>query len=289
MPRAGLFAVYPPKSRWGAVPPAPVFWAHLDRKLAKSHPPLDLATLSKAISDQLIPEPEEIASMPTEARSAGEDPDRRYFLHGPAVGGPAPKKGRPLLVVLPGGPGTAEFRTFVKLIGKNSGGDEWLVAQLIAKKWTEKQEVIWPTERTRVTGQKFSTEEFIDSVIAEVTRLREVDPKRIVVLAWSSGGPAAYSHALRPNTAIPVDRYFISQSVFHTESLPPLAGAKGKRFYLHHSRTDAMCEFADAEEARDRLRPAGAAVELVEYEGGHGWYGDMYDQIRKGIGWLLAG
>jgi predicted esterase len=38
--------------------------------------------------------------------------------------------------------------------------------------------------------------------------------------------------------------------------------------------------------ARDVLRRQGAAVEFAEYEGGHGWQGDVYGNIRQGLEWL---
>ena len=38
--------------------------------------------------------------------------------------------------------------------------------------------------------------------------------------------------------------------------------------------------------ARDSLREAGAKVEFVEYNGGHGWHGDVFGNLRKGIEWL---
>jgi hypothetical protein len=34
------------------------------------------------------------------------------------------------------------------------------------------------------------------------------------------------------------------------------------------------------------LRKSGAITELVPYEGGYGWHGDVYAQIRRGIRWL---
>ncbi len=287
MPRSGLFAVYPASARWEKESPSPVFWTHVEKKLKGAHPPLELSALRAAIEAQLTPEPEDVASIPTESRLAGGDADRRYFIHGPIVPESArPKAGHPLLVVLPGGSGTADFRAFVKRIGRSGAGKEWLVAQLVSKKWTESQYSVWPTARSRVSGQRFSTEEFIDSVIEEVVRLRSIDRDRIVVLAWSSSGPAVYAHALGRAGRVPVSRYFVSQSVFHPAVLPALTGAKGKRFFLHHSRTDETCAFVDSERARDQLSPAGATVSLVEYEGGHGWHGDMFGQIRSGLEWL---
>jgi hypothetical protein len=41
-----------------------------------------------------------------------------------------------------------------------------------------------------------------------------------------------------------------------------------------------------AEQARDRLTENGAKVHLATYDGGHGWRGDLYSDIGKGIEWL---
>jgi predicted esterase len=41
-----------------------------------------------------------------------------------------------------------------------------------------------------------------------------------------------------------------------------------------------------AEQAEKELKTAGAEVKLVEYEGGHGWRGDVFGAIRDGILWL---
>jgi hypothetical protein len=41
-----------------------------------------------------------------------------------------------------------------------------------------------------------------------------------------------------------------------------------------------------AKRAERDLASAGAAVKLAEYDGGHGWRGGLYDQIRGGVEWL---
>jgi len=38
--------------------------------------------------------------------------------------------------------------------------------------------------------------------------------------------------------------------------------------------------------ARDSLAKNGARVTLATYEGGHGWYGDVYGNISAGLLWL---
>jgi predicted esterase len=41
-----------------------------------------------------------------------------------------------------------------------------------------------------------------------------------------------------------------------------------------------------AEQAAKELKKSGAAVKLATYEGGHGWRGNLYDNIREGVEWL---
>jgi predicted esterase len=41
-----------------------------------------------------------------------------------------------------------------------------------------------------------------------------------------------------------------------------------------------------AKAAEEQLQKNGAAVLLKTYEGGHGWHGDVYGRVRKGIEWL---
>jgi len=65
--------------------------------------------------------------------------------------------------------------------------------------------------------------------------------------------------------------------------LPGGDGAKGKPFFIDHSPDDKRCAFKLAEQARDALKKAGASVEFVTYEGGHGWNGDVFGRLKKGI------
>ena len=109
------------------------------------------------------------------------------------------------------------------------------------------------------------------------------DPKSIFTLSWSSSGPAAYAIALADKT--PVTGSYIAMSVFHPADLP-LARAKGRTFYIEHSPEDQVCPFAMAEEAKAALEKQGAIVELNSYGGGHGWQGNVFGRVRKGIDWL---
>ena len=46
----------------------------------------------------------------------------------------------------------------------------------------------------------------------------KIDPKRVFMLGWSSGGPPCYAEAFRKET--PVTRAFIAMSVFKANQMP---------------------------------------------------------------------
>ena len=226
---------------------------------------------------------EDVADITSQDLLAGKDENKRYFLVGPHKGATAPKKGYGLLVVLPGGDGSADFHPFVKRIYKNSVPEGYLLAQPVAVKWTEEQQIVWPTDKNRVDGMKFSTEEFVDAVIKDVGNRHKLDPERIFTLTWSSSGPAAYAISL---TSKKVTGSFIAMSVFKPDLLPPLEKAKGHGYFLYHSPDDNVCPFEMAEQAAKDLEKSGARVKLATYEGGHGWRAGLYDHIREGVEWL---
>jgi hypothetical protein len=77
---------------------------------------------------------DDVADVPSQDLKAGKDDNKRYFLIGPAKGAKAPKGGYGLVVVLPGGAGTADFHPFVKRIYKNALPEGYLAAQPVAVK-----------------------------------------------------------------------------------------------------------------------------------------------------------
>ena len=227
----------------------------------------------------------DVADVSYEDRLAEEDENKRYFLIGANEGAEPPEGGYRLLVVMPGGAGGANFNPFVRRIFKNALSGKYLVAQVISKQWDEGQfdRLVWPTKNNPWPDMKFSTEEFVESVIREVTNAHTINPDHIYTLSWSSGGPAAYAVSLQENTA--VKGSFVAMSIFKPDQLPPLEIAKNHAYYLLHSPQDFI-PMAMPETARDRLGATGASVILQTYEGGHGWRGDVYGMIRSGITWL---
>jgi predicted esterase len=241
-----------------------------------------VAFVAGSLSGRLVAQ-DDVADVTSQDLRAGNDENKRYFLIEPVGGTSAPKQGFGLVVLLPGGDGSAEFHPFVKRIYKNAVLEGYLLAQPVALKWTEAQTIVWPTEKNSVEGMKFSTEAFVDAVIKDVDDRHDVDPARIFTLTWSSSGPAAYAASL---TNKRVTGSFIAMSVFKPDVLPPLEGAKGHAYFLYHSPDDRVCPFRMAEQAAKNLEQSGATVKLLTYKGGHGWRGPLYDHIREGVDWL---
>jgi len=233
------------------------------------------------------PATDDIADVASEKSHAADDPKKTYFLIHARDGAEPPGAGYKLLVVLPGGDGSEAFHSFVKRVYQRGLPDGYLVAQLVAIKWTSGQRIVWPHQRSKVSGMAFTTEQFVEAVIADVKKRYQIDGKHVFTLSWSSGGPAAYAVSLQPNSA--VTGSYVAMSVFKPRYLPPLAGAKGHCYYIEHSPADRTCPFGMAQTAVDELSQNGAKVTLSTYQGGHGWRGDVYGRIRKGIAWLEAG
>lgn len=222
--------------------------------------------------------------LPTQDLKAGGDARMRYFVHGPKKGAKQPRDGWRLLYVLPGGDGGEGFKGFVKNIRRQALSDEYVEVQLVAAKWMEDQPIVWPSKGVPLEEARFTTEEFFAAVHKDVTKAFKVDPKYVFALGWSSGGTPVYALTLAEKS--PVKGAYVAMSVFKPKELPKLDGAKGKPFFIDHSPQDDRCPFRMAEEARDALKKAGAAVEFVTYEGGHGWKGAIWDRLRKGVAHL---
>jgi predicted esterase len=212
------------------------------------------------------------------------DRNLQYELIGAPGELTTPEDGYKLLVVLPGGDGGADFTPFVKRIWKYSLDDSYFIVQLIAPEWNKNQRVVWPTKELPETGMKTSTEEFLFGAVAELQSRTKINDKHIFALGWSSGGPAAYATSVTEGS--PLTGTFAAMSVFKPSAMGDLAGAKGHAYYLLHSQNDQVCPFRMAEEAAKVLQEHGAKTKLVTYEGGHGWQGDVFGNIRAGVAWL---
>ena len=227
---------------------------------------------------------DDVAGVVSEERFAGQDKNKRYFLIGGGERAKAPVAGFGLVIVLPGGDGGTGFSAFVKRIYKKSLPEEYLLAELVAVKWTDKQQVVWPSKKSAAEKQGFSTEEFIEAVVKDIRAKYRLNNNHIFTLSWSSGGPAAYSYSLQKEQS--ATGSFIAMSVFKPENLGPLEHAKGHAYFIFHSPTDTTCPISMAEAAAEALKKNGATVKLQKYGGGHSWPSYPYGRIASGIRWL---
>lgn len=226
----------------------------------------------------------DVADVPAEDLLVNSNERMRYFRIGPRKDAEAPDGGYKLVVIMPGGDGSAQFHPFVRRLYQNSLGDDYLAVQPVAFKWNDRQQIVWPTRTNPVEGQKFSTEEFVENVIQDVSKTYPINKDFIFTLSWSSSGPAAYALSLAEKTS--VTGSYIAMSVFKPDTLPPLKQADGHAYFLDHSPQDRICPFRMAEAAEEQLKERGASVMLNTYEGGHGWRGNVYGRVTQGIGWL---
>jgi predicted esterase/HEAT repeat protein len=261
------------------------WWARNKARYPEAVRRLEIPRLGKNLkpADPLA----DVADVPAQDLRAGGDARKRYFLIGARKGAKPPAGGYGLLIVLPGDDGGAKFHPFLRRLYKNVLNDRWLIVQAVAPQWDEKQfnQVTWPRAGLRYPAAKFTTEQFIDALLADVKAKVPIDRKRVFLLGWSSGGPPCYSLALRKDS--PITGAFIAMSVFHKPELAlALKNARGRTFYLLQSPDDEVTEFRFAEAAEKVLRAAGARVKLQSYKGGHGWHGDVWGMIAEGLAWL---
>lgn len=212
-------------------------------------------------------------------------PKSRYFRIDPQNGTKTPAAGFGLLVVLPGGPGTADFLPWVENGIVAQLPKDFVGVMLTAPKWTENQAIVWPTEQDKVVGMRYGTEAYVRAVVADVQKAQVIDEKRRYVLAWSSSGPAVYQLLLSDDS--PFVGAYIAMSVFRGLG-KQARRVHGIRFVLDQSPEDRITKFTFAERAQTELTAAGGIVRLLTYQGGHGWLDDPQARLRSGLQWLLG-
>ncbi len=219
-------------------------------------------------------------------RMVGTNTNQEYFLIEHKSG--AADRARGLILILPGGTGSADFLPFcANVLAVYGFPEDFVAAQLIAPQWsTKKNRVVWPSKIFPDRRSKFSSEQFLAAVIKDVCSSRNIDGRFIFTLGWSSSGHVLYSASISdPN----VRGSIIVMSRFLRKRLGNLDQAAGKNYFLYHSPEDRVCPFSEAQLAERILKEHGANVKLVSYRGGHGYVPNIFycDRIKEGILWLM--
>ena len=198
-------------------------------------------------------------------RVIGGDRHKLYHLLGDCEG---PAR---LVIVLPGGTGRSDdFLSFVRGLQADLG-EPYVFALVDAPFWNDEQasRVVWVRDhQARRFDARFGTEELVRSVYEDVLASERVEVEDVALLAWSSGGPTAYSCLLSKRS--PFDKALIHGSIFPSDGIK-LGHAKGKRFFLAQGEGDTITPVHHAERATEQLTDAGAGVVFEAYDGGHGW------------------
>lgn len=236
--------------------------------------------------DAESPADADVADVPAVNFAAQYDNQKRYTLIG--LRQDEPLKPHKVLLVMPGGDGQAGARDFLRRVYKNSLSSEWLLVQVIAPRWdaAQAEEVVWPTRLTPYAAAEFDTESLLDAVLSDLKGRTPIDPAHVYLMAWSSGGPAAYAAMMNQQT--PFKGAFIAMSVLPRAKPADWANTKDRRFWLYQSPDDNTTPMKHAQDADAILKRSGAKVELRSYPGGHGWQGDVYPAIKSAVDWLAA-
>ena len=221
-----------------------------------------------------------------QSRMVGTNAWEKYFLieHRSETNANTP---RGLILMLPGGPGGADFLPFCANVLSLYGiPKDFVAAELVAPQWIKGDDrIVWPSKTFPDAQAKFTTEEFVAEVRKDVGRVRKIDERYIFTLGWSSSGHVLYSVSVSDPK---IRGSIIAMSRFLTNRFGPMEQTRGKNYFLYHSPEDRICPFSEAELAERTLKEHGAKVKLVSYKGGHGWVPNTYycDRIKEGIEWL---
>ena len=226
----------------------------------------------------------------TEDCTVGGDPMKRYFVIRHRQPPAELPKEYGLLVVLPGGPGNADFLPFCANIIAGAGTPkDFIVAELVAPVWgkVDDSTIIWPGKAFPGKEARFTSEDFLDAVIGDVSAHDRIHDGWVFTLGWSSSGHVLYSSSFENPK---VHGSFIAMSRFQAAWFEHPASAKGKRYYFWHSPDDAVCPYAEAGAAASFLAKLGASTVFKSYRGGHGWVPNTFyaDRIREAIEWFRA-
>ncbi len=220
---------------------------------------------------------------------AGDAAKRYFVITHRSTPADTPKE-YALLLVLPGGSGSAEFLPFCANVLTAVGTPkDFIVAELVAPVWGKLDEssVVWPGKAFPNKEARFTSEEFVAAVIADVSKVYSIHPGWVFTLGWSSSGHVLYSCSFENPQ---IRGSFIAMSRFQPAYFEHSEQAKDKRYYLWHSPDDTICPYADAELAASYLARMGASALLKSYKGGHGWVPFTFyaDRIKEALEWFRA-
>lgn len=134
----------------------------------------------------------------------------------------------------------------------------------IAMPPVENAETLWPTHANAADPGLPRTEAFVRDIVRTVQTQVPLNPSRIFLRGEGEGATAVYACSLDAQT--PFRGFSVFAGDFRMGQLPPLAPAKGRRYFIQYNPDDKELPFFRAVSARDSLTKAGAQVKLAPYQ-----------------------
>ena len=146
---------------------------------------------------------------------------------------------------------------------------KYLIALARSPQAVSKQIPLWPLRSIQSPHQKIgaenelNTENFVEDIVRDVAAKYPINATRVFLAGLGAGGGAAYACSLELQTLF--HGFLLIDAPFRSSQLPPLAGAKNRRYYLLHHRQNSKTPFFIATAAQSGLSKAGGIVALIEY------------------------
>ncbi len=145
-----------------------------------------------------------------------------YLLVSPDTKVAKPQNGYPLLLILPGGDGSADFHPFVKAIHQYALAGRFAVAQPLAP-----PQIIWPTKSSvwRIATTEESIAAIIRDVSARLANRFEADLCTRLVVEWTSdlcvvvAGTIAFCRSVHRHVGVQAGPVTSAQSGGRTQNL----------------------------------------------------------------------
>ncbi|HLK59059.1 MAG TPA: hypothetical protein VKU00_21035, partial [Chthonomonadaceae bacterium] len=226
--------------------------------------------------------------------AADPDSPARVKTQAVVVGAPAPPEAKTLpglLVVMTSDGNGADAAGFWQDVAHKAFADKYFIAVAVAPKWSLDQSMTWITRSTlkQVKDAKFSDETLAADIVKDVSAAYKINPDHVFLHGVGESGPVAYSASLEETT--PFKGFYILSSPFKTVQLPPLARAKGRRYYIQNTQDDKAAPYWMASAASKLLGEQGATTRLDTHSGYMGSKQDqaMWDQFKAILTWLETG
>lgn len=188
-------------------------------------------------------------------------------------------------------PNNRNVQEFWQQVVTKALANRYLIAIAMAPRWGSEKPYTWVTtaNQSRTPAAKFTVEAFAAEIAADVVARYPIHPQHIFLHGEGSGGLAAYSCALQPQS--PFQAFSLLGAEFRSAQLPPMTAAKGRRFYIQADKEDRAIPYFLTTSAQSLLTRAGATVVINPLSGEHTprFNAAALDLMAKAVNWMESG